>query len=182
MQIDGSQKKLLITLVLAVGAFVMLGWYPANRDIKQLTEDIVSTQKQIDGYQGKTEEYPALYAEVQRMQAELDSTSKIIPQQNELAGLIREISTRIDGRALGERELNTRPTVESTHYQTLPIDIACTGDSLSAFNFVNDLESMPQLVQLSGLYMSVDPENPNMVKTELKVNTFFYAKAEGRVR
>lgn len=182
MQIDHSQKKLLITLVLAVGAFVSLGWYPAHRDIGTLSEEVQSIQKQIDGFQGKTVGHAALFAEVQRMEAELASTSKVIPQQNELAGLIREISTRIDGQALGERELNTRPTVESDHYVTLPIDIACTGDSLSAFHFVNDLESMPQLVQLSGLYMSVDPKDPSHVKTELKVNTFFYAKPEERVR
>lgn len=179
MRIDSSQKTLLAVLVLAIGTFVLLGWYPAHRDIKRLRAEIDTTVHQLSGSAEKTKGHPELHETVQRLKRELAATSKTIPHQGELAGLIREVSTRAEAQQLREQNLSTKPTVESAHYVTLPVEILCRGDALAAFGYVNQLEQMPQLVQLTGLYLSSDPDKSGAVETRLTLNTFFYASPKG---
>jgi Tfp pilus assembly protein PilO len=177
VRIDPTQKKIAAAMTLAVALFVGLGWWPARRDIAALRKQIADTQEQILGAAGKAEDLARLDTRVKTIQREIASTSKVIPTQGELAELIRQLSATIESSQLRDQSISTELTVQGDNYATLPIRVTFTGEAPNAFGFINAVEAMPRLMQITSMEMSTD-KNPAQVSAQLELNTYFYTTQE----
>lgn len=177
MRIDPTQKKIAAGMTLAVALFVGLGWWPASRDIAALRKHIDQTQEEIVRTAGKTEDLMRLHEEVKSIRHEIESTSKVIPTQGELADLVRQISATIESAELADQSISTEPTVLGEDYATLPIRVTFKGPAPNAFRFINAVEAMPRLMQVTSMELAKD-KNPDLVAARLELNTYYYTPQE----
>lgn len=177
MRIDPTQKKIAAAVALLVALFVGLGWWPARRDIVALRKQIAETQEQILGTAGKAEDLVRLDHEVKMIQREIASTSKVIPTQGELAELVRQLSATIQTAQLRDQSISTEPTVQGENYATLPIRVTFAGEAPNAFRFVNAVEAMPRLMQITSMELSTG-KDAQQVSAQFELNTYFYTTQE----
>lgn len=177
MRIDPTQKKIAAVMTLLVALFVGLGWYPARRDIAKLRKQISETQQQIMGAAGKADDLAQLDRQVKQIRREIASNSKVIPTRGELAELIRQLSTTIENAELRDQSISTEQTIQGDNYVTLPIRVTFNGPAPNAFRFVNAVESMPRLMQVTNMQLSNDKSGQS-VTAQLELNTYFYTTQE----
>lgn len=172
MRSDSSQK-----VVLALAAIVLLCagllWWPAWRQHGHLEQQIIHQQQQLLGAQGQTQDLSQLAREVQQMRRELASNPKTLPPQEELAVLLREVSTKITLHQLIEASIASQATTHGPDYQTLPLEVKFTGASDGALSFVKSLEDMPRVSQMTLLKLERQ-EKTGMLDGSLRLSAFFY--------
>lgn len=179
MRLDSTQKKTLAILLIALGLVGGLVWYPAYRDIRRLSAEIAQIDAEVDRVRGKSAMMASLDSEVRRMRHELGSAKQVIPLHGEVSGLLREIGGRVESLRLADPTLSTQPVVEGPGYLTLPLSVNFSGSSRSIFEFIKQVESMPQLVQVSGVRLSIEKEPSTAVHAVVDLNAFYYPAKEG---
>jgi Tfp pilus assembly protein PilO len=177
VRIDVTQKRTMVGVAVIAALFGGLLWYPAQRDMTRISQQIALAQQELMGTQGKTVSLKELAVEVQRMDAELKSSKRVIPREGELADLLRDLNQQIAEARLGEQSVVTKPQIEGQGYLTMPVEVNFRGDSRSAFALMNRVESMPKLVQVTGLRMQTE-RGSNRIEAQLELNSFFYANRE----
>lgn len=181
MSIDRRTLWMLGGLVLAVAAYAGGVWWPSQSRMRQLRQDIAQAEKDLGIARDRTDGLSRLVGEVDDLRARVNSTNKIIPVADEMASVLRTLSVYVEDQDLAGQGLSTEPTIVAPNYLTMPVRIQFTGDSLSAFEFVHRLESMPKMVQVEELEMKKQEGTDGDVQATLKLNTYFTA-TEGRAR
>ncbi|MBI1367440.1 MAG: type 4a pilus biogenesis protein PilO [Planctomycetes bacterium] len=178
MRANFKGKWLTIGMVTLIAAFVGLGWYPLRRDIQRLRAQIAQTQQSILGAEGKADDLTELDRTVKQIRQEIASTSKVIPEQGELANLIRELSTTMEASHLTDPSIATDATVLGANYATMPIRVSFKGKSADAFDFIRKIDHMSRLVQVTNLDFH-GQNGEGLINAEMKLNTYFYTTQEG---
>ncbi len=162
-------------LLLLVGLFTGLVWWPAHSGIRQLRTDISEAEEKLGIARDRSDGLALLAGEVERLRERKNSTNKVIPMADEKAEVLRTLSVYVEDQNLTDRNMSTDPEQATENYLVMPVHIEFTGDSLAAFEFVHRLESMTKMVQVEELDMRMpDPTVPD-VRTSLKLNTYFAA-------
>lgn len=173
MRSDHAQSRTLLALAAVVLVCGGLLWWPAWRQQSHLSRQIHFTQEQLLGAQGQTQDLGQLAREVQQMRRELASNHKTLPQHDELAALLREVSTKINVHQLLDASIASHATVNGADYKTLPLEVKFTGASTGALGFVKSLEDMPRVSQMTTLRLERQ-EKTGMLNGSLRLNAFFY--------
>jgi Tfp pilus assembly protein PilO len=181
MLVDREQLRATIVVVAIVLVFVVGLWAPLSNRAGELEAEILKLEGDLGVTRGRTDGLGELASEVDRLQAKVAETNKLIPQQGELAGLLRELSTQIETEALTDQNLATGSQQVSDEYATLPVELTFSGDSPAVFRFVRRVERMPRLVQVERLFIDRRDEAEGVVSAEMDLKTFFYT-TEGAVQ
>jgi len=173
MRSDRGQSRTLLLLAALVLLCGGLLWWPAWRQHAHLQKQIVHQQQQLLGAEGQTQDLSQLAREVQQMRRELASNHKLLPPQDELAVLLREVSTKISLHQLLDASIASQATVHGPDYQTLPLEVKFSGASTGALGFVKSLEDMPRVSRMTTLRLERQ-DKTGMVQGSLRLNAFFY--------
>jgi Tfp pilus assembly protein PilO len=163
-------------MLAAVAVVVVAGvlmWLPAQRQIAELRRKIAQTQQELMGTQGQTQNMASLAREVQAIRSEIASTSKTIPASDELSELLRELSSRMTALSLEQAAVTSHSSSRGDGYVTLPLQISFKGPSRSAFAFINRIEEMEHLAQVTQLRLQADTQGG--VEADVRLSTFFIA-------
>ena len=181
MRIDKIQLRTALVVVGLVIAYAGILWWPAHQDIKSLRASIKEAERELGIALDRTDDLARLTDEVQKLRDEVTSSNKEIPEQSEMASMLRELSVQIENENLAGQGINMLAAEAGTDYLTLPVELTFSGQSLDAFRFVNRLEKMPRLVQVESMTMRREAGSKNdRVKTSMRLNTFFCYVEESR--
>ena len=174
MRIDRLQLRTGLIILGLVAGFAAAGWWPAQRQKQTLRNRIDVAEQELGIARNRTDGLAKLAEEVQKLRDEVKSSNKEIPEQGEMASMLRELSVQIENENLTGQGINMLAAEAGADYLTLPVELTFSGQSLDAFRFVNRLERMPRLVQVESMTMRREPNSKgDRIKTSMRLNTFF---------
>lgn len=181
------------TLWLAVGMLALLlvgvlaGIAPRLRAMDRLDSEALSLQDRARRADNGAAEIVRLESHLADVQEIEETSIKDIPAENDVAGLIRALTTRLDRLGMTEREITTGAIEALEDAMAAPMTVRMRGPFLGVQEAVEWLESLPRLVRV----LRVKIETPNRsasdrlaggsadVEAELILNVFFDAVGFG---
>lgn len=175
MRIDKMQMRTGMIIAGLAVAYAGLLWWPAHRHIRSLEAQITENEQALGIARDRTDGLAKLANEVNKLRAEVAGSNKEIPDQGEMAAMLRELSVQIENENLTGQGINMLAAKAGHDYLTQPVELTFSGRSLDAFRFVNRLENMPRLVQVESVAMRQESGTQGQrVKASMRLNTFFY--------
>ena len=144
MRIDRLQLRTGLLILGLVAGYSAALWWPTHRQIQTLHTRINVAEQELGIVRDRTDGLAKLAEEVQKLRAEVKSSNKEIPEQGEMASMLRELSVQIENDNLAGQGINMLAAEAGDDYLTLPVELTFSGLSLDAFRFVNRLERMPR--------------------------------------
>ncbi|MDH4100985.1 MAG: type 4a pilus biogenesis protein PilO, partial [Nitrospirota bacterium] len=129
--IPPKQKMVLLGLLafIVIGGFIWLIYLPASGEIKKLEGEISKLNAQIATDRGKARRLDDLKAENARLQARLKEATEQIPTEDEIVGLLQQVSN--DGITAGLDFKVWRPAARKTSptglYTEIPVTVEVRG-------------------------------------------------------
>lgn len=176
--IPPKQKMLLLGLLafIVVGGFVWYVYLPAREEITQLEGEISTLNAQIATDRAKVRRLDDLKAENVRLQARLKEVTEQIPTEDEITGLLRQVSN--DGTTAGLDFKVWRPGGRKPNpnglYTEIPVSVDVRGGFHNVAFFFDTISKMKRIVTISDITIS-DPkvENTvNKVQVSFKATTY----------
>ena len=115
---------------------------------------------------------PAYKQQMIELQAMLKEQLKQLPNKNEIATLIDDISYLATKDELKISKINWEAEINKQFYTELPMTIQLSGNYNQIGNFISDLASLPRIVVLQNFKME-SPSESN-INIEMSVSTFRY--------
>ena len=156
MRIERDQITTAAVLAAMLLVCVLGGWMPNRFRAARLESRIAEARSQLGLGSSGGEDVKQLARQVRELQDAINKTQKHIPQDDELADLLRRISEQLDDQAVVEPTIRTHSVRQGTDYRVIPIELRFEGSFPSAFGFVEQLESMRRLVRIDRLEVEAD--------------------------
>jgi Tfp pilus assembly protein PilO len=179
MRVNRTTKQIYAGLGAVVLCIALGLWWSVAR-AGRLQEQIDKTEVQLGIARGHADELARLAREVTALRDQLGDASKTVPDREEMASVMRELSLQIDSQALADQGMSTLTARPSDDYVTLPVEITFGGDSQSVFDFVRRVEHMPQLMQFESLAVRSEQVDTGQVKSALRLNLYFCQTPEAQ--
>jgi type IV pilus assembly protein PilO len=187
---DPKQRKALVVGLLALALFYVFWayWYtPQNAEVEALEAtrdqlDLDNTLAEIEATRGAQglEEQLAVY------KAYVDELEKLIPNSEEVAGLLNAISSAARQTGVSDPDMRPEPPEVGEFYTKEVYEIAVTGDYHNIGRFLTAIASLPQVITSSGLTLmpylgdpdelNVEAENP--LTATLMIQTYILPDAD----
>jgi len=173
MRIEQDQIKALVILSCLVGAFVLGLWLPHRLKNDRLRARINAAQAELGIVPVSPRELTDLAADVQRKREELGAATRYVPENTEIAELLRQLSSRLEQRQVVDQELLTEAIVRGSEFSVIPVSLKFRGTFPSVFQFIRDVESMRRQMQINLVELSRSPGKPHEpLDVKLELSTF----------
>ena len=158
-----------------VGGLLLPAWRGAH-----------AMRAEIDRYEAELAEPQAGPEELARLRRERDDLMLLsdqrmtpIPPEADVAGLIRELSTMLDGLGLREREITTGASKALEEASSMPMTVTLTGPFPRVAEAVLRVETLPRLVRVQRLRLSTErvrggnTDRSGVVRADVLLEVFF---------
>jgi len=164
---------LVCGLVALAGGFYLLGYRPADHQLKQLTAQMQAKHQELQSSRHEAEKLPAVEMDVQNLKLRLERYDKKLPRQQELGQFIRDITQLSQQSTL--RKLTVQPGVPKRHqlFNELPISLNFEGDFLAVFSFLKETEEMQRLTRVRAISVKCRDTKLGHVEVQLSMNIYF---------
>ena len=172
MQIE---KDHLVVAAILCGLFAAFGlgvWWPEQSKMKAYSERITAAEEQL----GPNFNQPVAIAnretEIEELREKVDSSSRYVPQQADLASVMRSLTEAVKLRGIDEQAFRTQEVREFKFYSEVPVELELEGGFDSVFSVLEVVETMPRLVRVDALSLRVQPSR-NHFRTEPKIKASY---------
>jgi Tfp pilus assembly protein PilO len=148
-----TRDSLIILGVLAVlgGTATVTVYLPQHRKLQQFRVEIVQQQNQLTENATKAAVVPEMVRQVEGLKHYYRNFDRRLPQQKELGGFLREISTCLSEEKFANQFIEPgRPTRQEL-FHNLPIILRFKGSYTSLANFLKRLDRMERLTRVQKL-------------------------------
>ncbi len=173
-------------LVLLAGAGVFGLLVPSWTSGRVLRTEIGMLETELSKPKSDPEMIERLEKELGLLNALRDQRMTPIPEERDVAGLMRELSAMLDELGLSEREITTGSPQEQEEASVMPMTVMLSGPYQSVAEAVTRMESMPRLVRVQRLRMALDRlrndavNRSGVVRADIRLEVFFEPRAMGR--
>lgn len=173
MPVDKAQLRFALVVVGLVAVYAAGLMWPQVRAFRELNGRIAQAEQELGLTKGRTDGLAILAGEVDALRRAAGENNKEIPNHEELAKVLHDISVQIEAENLTGQGISTQPTVEKQDYVTLPVDLTFRGNSVSVFRFIDRIEAMPRLMQVESVNVIKNADDPSTVQAVLRLMTYF---------
>jgi Tfp pilus assembly protein PilO len=168
-----AQWTMTLIMVSLLVLFFIFGYWPANRRLAALGEEITTKSRQLETNQARAKDLPKLAGEVERLRFKLERFNKRLPKSAELGEFIRDLTTV--GQQYGIRKLAHQPgTVRRQDlFGEIPITMSFEGDFTNVFRFLRELEVMQRLTRVKTLNVHCKDGKLGQVEVNLAMNIYY---------
>ncbi len=179
MPINFAEWRRPLIVIAALVLLTVLAWWPVHQRTGALRGQIGQLEQDLALAENRAGRLTQLKGRVENLTVRLGGESRQVPPYRQLPEVLRELSLQIDNEQLTNQGMSTLNARHDRDYIALPVEMSFAGDGLSAFRFVNRLESMRQLVQIDTLSLKLHEgrEQAN-VQASLRLNLYFSPDGE----
>lgn len=152
-------------MLLAIGVFAEVK--PRLDAIGRLNQEATSLRARAARADNGAAELARLRSQLQIARMIVQTETKPIPSRGDVAGLIRELTARLDEFGMTEREITTGSANLIEGVYSIPVSVRMKGSFLGVYASFDWLESMPRLVRI----LRVDIETPSQTLDERMSST-----------
>ncbi|MCB2216128.1 type 4a pilus biogenesis protein PilO [Desulfofustis glycolicus] len=156
---------LLLILPIVVFYFV---FYQANQDtIAGLEKKSATLADDIRKLQQKERNKPQLVAEVAKIEEEFERAAQMLPKEQEIPSLLKDISALGQNAGLDFLSFVPRPETPRDYYNEIPVDITVRGPYHSVGYFFDQISKLDRIVSVSNITMG----SPQKVTGEMLLDS-----------
>ncbi len=151
-------KFFLLGIAVAGLLYVYFGtsWLPFTypvqaKELASLRERYETLSLEINRARQSAKHLPHLEAEYEALQTKWSEANQLLPRENQIAGLLREVSFRGLTSGVEFVLFEPLPKVAGSFYTEHPIDVRVEGGYHQIAGFLNELAGMTRIVNVRGL-------------------------------
>ena len=168
-----------------VGAFVLLGaagvgafnfYYeaPMRTEMETRQQQLAGLRRDIEKGQQTARKLPEFKAEVEQLEARLDTLRAVLPEEKDAADLLRRMQTLATQSNLTITSFKPAPVATKQLHAEWPINLELSGTYHNLAVFFDRIGHFQQIVNIAGLNVrGRDKGNPNATITATCVATTF---------
>lgn len=178
MKIESDILKTVAVIVVLVGVFGGVVYWPSSQQDKVLAQEIQDKQQKLNEIPLPNLE--PLRAEIASLRAELRERAVTLPAGDHHDRVLHHVSdTLIDNDVVLYETSYSKPEFYS-RFAVTPIDVDFEGRFTQAFNVLRQIESDGPPVRLERLEMYGDPDDTSgQVKVNVEMSSFFLPREGG---
>lgn len=173
---------LSLTLIFGIG--VSLAVTPKLRQHRKLAEEIASLEAEL----AQPIDEPGM---IDQLNGELDQLRELgatrmtpIPALSDMAGLVRDVSSKLESLGLDRNELTTGQAQQLDEASSVPVSLHIKGRFPQVFEALAYIESLPRLVRITRLTISNptaarEPGVHEVIEADVLLDVFFAPRDRG---
>lgn len=160
----------LVAIVL--GLVVYFALLPRVRQVDSLKADLAQINSEVTIYRAKVKKLDALLAENERLQHQLAEMRRQLPEEHEVADLLKQVSDAGAGAGLVFRLWRPGATRvnDSGLYQELPVEVEVSGGYHQVGVFFEKVARLDRIVNIGDVQMQ--PDNAGGLVTHMTATAF----------
>lgn len=160
--------QLLVFVVVGVaiifGYFYMWEW-PQQEALDVRRAELAAIQGRIDKGMETARKLPEFRAQVGELEGKLDSLKAILPEEKDVADLLRRIQTLAAQSNLTIRHFRPRAITAKELHAEWPIEIEVEGAYHSVGLFLDRVAKLPRIINVGSIEMTGAPPRPGSAAT-----------------
>lgn len=167
---------LLLWWVVLVGAGVGILIVPSLRSVSDLSTEAERLRERISANNDGAAALRRLESRLQEARRVVRDETTPIPRESDVAALIRQLSSRLSGLGVSEREITTGSAAELADASAMPMSVSVRTEFLNIYEVVRWVESLPRLVRVERLSIeraSDDKLRTGPVEADVMLEVFF---------
>jgi Tfp pilus assembly protein PilO len=161
---------LLGAVTLLLGAAI---WLPEHLARGELRHSIEKDRYALGINPGVATGLGQWYEQVVALRSEISGAQQYVPEEDELADVLRGVTEALRRDGVSDPELVTRPVEHYVNYSVIPAGVQVTATFPSMFEVLSELERMPRLIRIDRLEMELSRDDPRQLEVALDLSTFF---------
>jgi len=143
---------LAATIAAAAGLTWMMTWPEWTQGTAMATE-VTELERKIVDLAGAQDTLDAATERLRIAGARQGAECREVPPIADVAGLMQALSLEVDGRRVHDQTFTVAdaPSALSEHYEALPLQLEVVGEFDGIWDVLEQAESLPRLVRVSGL-------------------------------
>ena len=173
MRIEKDQIWTLGTAVVLLAAFIAGVLAPLHAKRVTYQQRIDQARKTLDSELAQTKGLAKLNSDVASLRQVINGAQQYVPQQDELADMLRGLSEALDAYGVSEREVKTQTTLHYAKYSVIPISVKYRASFPAVFGVLRRIEQMQRLIRVDQLQVRNESDDPlEPLDIELSLSTF----------
>lgn len=144
---------LILVLLLPIAVFYFTLYQPNSSTISKLEKDSNKLSQEIKQLQEKERNKPVLLAEVAKIEDEFEQAAQMLPKEQEIPSLLKDISALGQNAGLDFLSFVPRPETPRDYYNDIPVDITIRGPYHSVGYFFDQISRLDRIVSVSNIKM-----------------------------
>ena len=159
-------------VAIALGLVVYFGYLPRAHEVDSLKADLAQINSEVSIYQAKVKKLDELLAENDRLQRQLVEQRRQLPEEHEVADLLKQVSDAGASAGLVFRLWRPSPPKinPSQLYQELPVEVEVAGGYHQVGVFFEKVARLDRIVNITDVQMA--PDNTGGLVTKLTATAF----------
>lgn len=148
-------------------AYWHFSYQPIQAECKQLVGRAQELQRNLNNARAVASNIPAVEAEIQGMEGELELALKQLPNRKQFEDLLQDISTAGKKVGVAIKSIDRDKEVPRDFYAEVPFNLEIEGSYHDLARFFEMVASLPRIVNIGSLEIQVSKES--QAETRLKV-------------
>lgn len=179
MLIEKDQVRAMIILGVMTGIFGLGFWLPNRLHENRLNAELEDVKESLVVDKHDPEKLAVMVRQVGDLKALTQQSQKYVPQSDELADLLRQLSIELERQSVSGQEIQTGTIIHGQEYSVVPITLRFKGSFPAVFGFLQRIESMQRMIRVTKLDFDGDSEHVNEpLRVRIELYTFF-AQVQG---
>lgn len=146
-----------------VGALVVGGYYyfyeqQARADLDVREAELAAIRGRIDKGMETARQLPEFRAQVGDLEARLESLKAILPEEKDVAELLRRLQTLASQSSLTIRHFRPRAIATKELHAEWPIEIEVEGSYHNVGQFLDRVSKLPRIINVGAMEMNTVPQ------------------------
>jgi type IV pilus assembly protein PilO len=156
-----------LLIILPVVVFYFVFYQPNQDTIAGLEKKSATLADDIRKLQQKERNKPQLVAEVAKVEEEFERAAQMLPKEQEIPSLLKDISALGQNAGLDFLSFVPRPETPRDYYNEIPVDITVRGPYHSVGYFFDQISKLDRIVSVSNITMG----SPQKVTGEMLLDS-----------
>lgn len=166
-------------LVLAIGTYVVWGMEDSPYDeFTAAQEKEVKLRQEFSEKAQRANNIEAYEEQKRKLQSMIQDQLKMLPNSNEVAQLLSDISKTATDNGLKIEKIEWAPEVPREMYTELPMNIVIVGDYEKIGNFAADVANLSRIVVIEEFTIDHYNNNSDELKMTMTAKTYRYNSAK----
>lgn len=170
---------LLFLLVLAIAGYVVFGADGCTWDQKeQKAQEVEKLKTQFYDKAQRANNLEAYEEQKRKLESMLRDQLNMLPNSNEIAQLLSDISKTATDNGLKLEKINWAPEIKKEMYTEIPMDIVIVGDYARMGNFTADVANLSRIVVIEKFEIQHYTNQTDELKMTMTAKTYKYNEQE----
>lgn len=158
---------LLLFILVPIALFFFLFYQPNSNKMAGLEKTRDKLQQEIQDLRQKERDKPKLLAQVAKVEEEFETASQMLPKDQEIPKLLKDISALGRNAGLDFLSFVPRPITPRDFYDEIPVDIDIRGPYHSLGFFFDQVSKLDRIVSVTNTNMT----SPEKVQGEILLSS-----------